>query len=103
MDTRHEADGVDRERRAAFLFGLVSMSAAVAGGSREAFAQQTSDASRPDARKAVEAFVAKYLDTYNNPVCGFSSRKVVEGTPVAPARSSRRHCRSEGRPWTWRP
>jgi hypothetical protein len=38
-----------------------------------------------------------------NPVCGFSSRKVVEGTPVAPARSSRRHCRSEGRPWTWRP
>ena len=85
MDTRHEADGVDRERRAAFPFGLVSMSAAVAGGSREAFAQQTSAASRPDARQAVEAFVAKYLDTYNRKAAaGVAALYTEDGLLVPP-------------------
>ena len=43
MDTRHETDGVDQQRRAALLLGLAGMSAAVVGQGREALAQQATD------------------------------------------------------------
>lgn len=40
METRHETDGVDRERRAALLLGLAGISTAAVGQGRAAFAQQ---------------------------------------------------------------
>jgi uncharacterized protein (TIGR02246 family) len=85
MDTHHEADGVDQERRAALLLGLAGMSVAVAGGSRGASAQQTSAVGRPDVRQAVEAFVTKYLDTYNRKdAAGVAALYTEDGLLVPP-------------------
>ena len=85
MDTRHEADSVDRERRAALLLGLAGISAAVAGKSREALAQQTSTAGRQDARQAVETFVTKYLGAYNKKdAAGVAALYTEDGFLVPP-------------------
>lgn len=85
MDTCQEANGVDRERRAAFLLGLAGMSAAVVGGSRKALAQQTGAAGRPDVRQAVEAFVTKYLDAYNRKdAAGVAALYTADGFLVPP-------------------
>ena len=85
MDTRHEAAGVDRERRAALLLGLAGMSAVVVGQGREAFAQQTSAAGRQDVRQAVEAFVTKYLDAYNKKdAAGVAALYTEDGFLVPP-------------------
>lgn len=40
MDSRQEANSVDRERRAALLLGMAGLSAAALGPGHEAFAQQ---------------------------------------------------------------
>jgi uncharacterized protein (TIGR02246 family) len=86
MDTRHEADGVDRERRAALLLGLAAgVSAAVVGEGREALAQQTGAAGRPDVGQAVEAFVTKYLDAYNRKdAAGVAALYTADGFLVPP-------------------
>src|SRR3954468_14167632 len=85
MDTRRMADGIDRERRAALLLGLAGVSTAIAGESREASAQQTGAAGRPDPRRAVEAFVAKYLDTYNRKdAAGVAALYTEDGLLVPP-------------------
>jgi uncharacterized protein (TIGR02246 family) len=65
MERHHAMHGVDGERRAALVLGLVGMSAALVAHGREALAQQTSAADRGNARQAVDAFVTKYLDAYN--------------------------------------
>jgi uncharacterized protein (TIGR02246 family) len=91
MDKRLETDGVDQQRRAAFLVGLAGLSAAVAGQGK-ALAQQatpttqpTSGAGRPDARQAVEAFVTRYLDTYNKKdAAGVAALYTEDGLLVPP-------------------
>ena len=85
MGTRHEAAGVDRERRAGLLLALAGMSAAAVGQGREALAQQTSAAGRQDVRQAVEAFITKYLDAYNKKdAAGVAALYTEDGFLVPP-------------------
>ena len=85
MGTRHEAAGVDRERRAGLLLALAGMSAAVVGQGGEALAQQTSAAGRQDVRQAVEAFITKYLDAYNKKdAAGVAALYTEDGLLVPP-------------------
>ena len=84
MSTPHEATGIDRERRAALMLAVAGMSAAVAGGGREALAQQAASG-RQDVRQAVEAFVTKYLDVYNKKdAAGVASLYTEDGLLVPP-------------------
>lgn len=85
MSTRHEAAGVDRERRAGLLLALAGMSAAVASQGRGVIAQETSAAGRQDARQAVDAFVTKYLDAYNRKdAAGIAALYMEDGLRVPP-------------------
>jgi uncharacterized protein (TIGR02246 family) len=88
MSLRHETAGIDRERRAAvFLLALAGVSAAtVGGGGREVLAQrQAGAAGGQDARQAVEAFVAKYLEVYNKKdAAGVASLYTEDGLLVPP-------------------
>ena len=84
MDTHHQTTNVGQERRAAILLGLAGMAAAVAGQSREAVAQ-SSAASRPDVRQAVETFVTKYLEIYNKKdAAGLAALYTDDGLLVPP-------------------
>ena len=84
MDAHHQTNDVGQERRAAILFGLSAMSAAVAGMSREALAQ-SSAASRQDVRQAVETFVTKYLEIYNKKdAAGLAALYTDDGLLVPP-------------------
>ncbi len=93
MSTRHEAAGIDRERRVALLLALAGMSTVVAEGGREALAgqvaaaQATSASGRPDVRHAVEVFLTKYLDAYNRKdAAGVASLSTEDGflVPLGP-------------------
>jgi uncharacterized protein (TIGR02246 family) len=89
------ATDVDWERRGAFQLAfagtLAGISAAVAGGSRGALAQQAATAQqtrasdRPNVHQAVEAFVTKYLEAYNKKdAAGVASLYTDDGILVPP-------------------
>ena len=54
MDNRHEAEGVDHDRRAALLLGLAGVTAAVVGQGSEAAAQQAGPAPGLSVRTVAE-------------------------------------------------
>jgi hypothetical protein len=77
MDARHETDGVDHERRAALLLGLLGASAVALGPVREASAQQTTTGQITEAGPGrTRRVVAEVPST----VPGFGMVRLVEVT-----------------------
>lgn len=78
MDTQHEADGVDRERRTALLLGLLGGSMVALGKTTGALAQQViqGQAAQEAASEVTERVVAEVEST----IPGFAKVRLVEVT-----------------------